>query len=94
MAAPLYPYLGTEVRFYSQYLDVTESQQPLTAEPGGSYAILPAPGYDVTDKSGNVTSNLPVPPADGRWGDPEKVKPNTVEATDSAPAKAQKGASA
>jgi hypothetical protein len=82
-APPVYPYLGNDTRVYSQYMDVTgDAQGTLTAEPGGEYAIAPAPGYE--GKKG--ASTLSVPPADGRWGDPVKASSNNTVA-------AKKGAS-
>jgi hypothetical protein len=62
----LYPFLGTQQRIYTQYLDVTDGgQKPLTADPGESYAIIPAPGQE------KVTA----PPSDGLWG-PETGTPS------------------
>jgi hypothetical protein len=58
VAAVRYPYLGSEPRLYTQYMDAGELR-PLDAKPGNSYAITAAPGYD---------GSLAVPPADGRWG--------------------------
>lgn len=74
--AERYPFLGTGSRFYSQYLDTSsdDGPRPLEAEPGGVYAIAAAPGYD----NGKGGSRLPVPPADGLWGDPDS-QPETSE---------------
>lgn len=69
MAAVKFAYLGNDARFYSQYLDVTGPQMPLTAEPGGEYAIIPVPGYE--------PGALPVPPADGRWGPARETTKDT-----------------
>lgn len=54
---PAYPYLGTDLRFYGQY---QTPDGPLWAHPGGSYDMWPVPG----------AGDPPVPPGDGRWGEP------------------------
>lgn len=93
MAAVKYPYTGTEPRLYSQYLDITEGQCPLEAEPGGSYAIAPAPGYEITGKDGKPQCTLAIPPADGRWG-PPRPEANQAKAVAPAEQVSPKGASA
>lgn len=61
----LFVYLGSEGRFYTQYLDVTPgedgemSPRPLEAEPGHEYAMQLVPGW--------FGSDLRIPPADGLW---------------------------
>jgi len=43
-----------------QYADITGGGlQPLLAEPGGAYDMVPGPGQP---------EDLPVPPGDGLWG--------------------------
>ena len=68
--APAYPYYGTDQRFYTQYMEVLPDggQRPLTAEPGGSYVIIRSPG----------NPGVPVPPGDGRWGNPASSSPTTL----------------
>ena len=49
-------FLGDVPLLYTQYRDEA-ADRPLLADPGGEYDMIPAGGV-----------NLPVPPADGRWG--------------------------
>ena len=52
-----FPFLGYDTRLYTQYID-NEADSTLIALPGESYDMRPAGSRD-----------LPVPPADGLWGD-------------------------
>jgi hypothetical protein len=73
---PVYPYTGDTPLTYTQYLAWDgENLATLFAEPGGSYDVRVAPGWD-----------LPVPPADGRWGEPEDSDDGGSSPADKAPA--------
>lgn len=54
-----FPYLGSETRTYTQWLDASTGRT-LVADPGRSYDMYPAGGL-----------NLTAPPADGLWEVPE-----------------------
>lgn len=76
-----YPYLGDQVLTYPGYRDEA-TERMLTAEPGGSYAIVAA-DESAPDADGNRLP-LPVPPTDGRWGEPPAavvVKPQKAAKT-------------
>jgi hypothetical protein len=67
-----YPFLGVTSRVYPQFID-NDADSTLIAAPGLSYDMRPAGSRD-----------LPVPPADGLWGDAEDPAPPAGE--DPAPA--------
>lgn len=74
---PRYTYTGDQTVLYSPYLDVTDPDKPVTllAEPGGTYEIRQAEGYDVINEHGQrIPQELPVPPDDGNWK-PAEDKP-------------------
>lgn len=58
-----YAYIGHQVLLYQQYVDV-DTGRMLTAEPAD-----PPNTYNMA----SVDGNLPVPPADGKWGDEQKL---------------------
>jgi hypothetical protein len=81
-----YAYLGSAPATYPQYLAVLPDggTAPLSAEPGGTYAMQPVPGWE----GAKGASILPVPPGDGRWA----VVSGRKSAAHAAPATKPKGA--
>lgn len=72
-------YTGGVEQIYADYRDAGTGQT-LVASPGGTYDIQAAPRSALSepDEHGDtvhVPVDLPVPPPDGRWADPEPVKP-------------------
>lgn len=64
-------YIGAvEGQVYSDYLDL-EHHRTLVADPGGTYDIAAAPRELPNEDGELVPVELPVPPPDGRWADPE-----------------------
>lgn len=63
-------YTGTAEQVYSDYLDLAKGST-LVAEPGGTYDIAGAPRELPNADGEHVPIELPVPPSDGNWADPE-----------------------
>ncbi len=85
-----YVYLGAAQATYAQYLAVSPAgDTTLTAAPGETYDIRPAPGYE----NSQGVSALPVPPGDGLWAEASKAaSPSLADNAETAPAPTRKGA--
>lgn len=77
-----YTYRGDAPVLFSQYLDVTDPEHPttLTAEPGKTYEIKQADGYEVIQPDGQFEpQELPIPPSDD-WEAADKPAPKAKQA--------------
>jgi hypothetical protein len=82
MSMSRYTYNGDQKVVFSHYLDVTDPDKPVTlvAEPGKTYDIKQAEGWQVIQPDGQFTDqDLPMPP-DDNWGEAEGDKPEAPKA--------------
>lgn len=94
---PRFTYRGDAPVLFSQYLDVSDPDKPATlrAEPGRTYEIRQADGYEAIQPDGQFEPlELPMPP-DGDWGestDPTWAEAEAKEAEDAAKSEEQAAA--